>query len=204
MYLKTHFKNRNNYLFTLVGQLCTIGKHTVKIKMIPWVCSNHIKGSKMIDLPQHLSNTLVNCPIIPCLRWLWLRSEASTLAISIWWWECDLAHLCLCHLKSTTVSSLCLVFFNFVFSSCVYPQWLFPWRLSSAPPLFLKESGHSSGITMHSGGIEFGRRPCSIIYSGVFHSGGFQNLHWNVSQNGLPWNGQEWNSTGICFFICNA
>ena len=80
----------------------------------------------IVCYPQHLSNTLLNCPIIRCLRWLWLSSEASTLAISIWWWECDLSHLCLCHLKSTSVSSLCLVFSDSVFSSCVYPQWLFP------------------------------------------------------------------------------
>ena len=30
----------------------------------------------------------------------------------------------------------------------------------AVPPLFLQESGHSSGILVDSGGMEFGRRPC--------------------------------------------
>ena len=58
----------NNNLFTFVRHLCTIGKHTVKIKMLPSVCSNHIKGSKMINLSQQLSNTLLDCPIVPSFR----------------------------------------------------------------------------------------------------------------------------------------
>ena len=40
------------------------------------------------------------------------------------------------------------------------------------PPLFLQESGHSGGIPVDSGGMKFSRRPCQIIYSGVFHSSG--------------------------------
>ena len=31
--------------------------------------SHTVTGSKMINLPWHLSNTLLNCLIIPCLRW---------------------------------------------------------------------------------------------------------------------------------------
>ena len=41
----------------------------------------------------------------------------------------------------------------------------------AVPPIFLQKSGHSGGIQWN--GI-----------SGVFHSGGFQNLHRNFPQNG--------------------
>ena len=72
----------------------------------------------------------------------------------------------------------------------------------AAPPLFLEESGHSGGIPVDSGGMKFSRRLCSFIYSSVFHSGGFWNLHWNgVPQNGVPQNPLE---LFICLlFICD-
>ena len=35
MYLETNFKNSDNNFFTLVCPLYTMGKHTVKVKIVP-------------------------------------------------------------------------------------------------------------------------------------------------------------------------
>jgi len=53
-----------------VVMFAVIGKTTIKIKIAPKVCPNHITGAKIIHSSQDLSITLLNCPIIPCLRWL--------------------------------------------------------------------------------------------------------------------------------------
>ena len=39
-----------------------------------------------------------------------------------------------------------------------------------------------------------------MLYSGVFHSGGFQNLHRNVPRNGVLWNGPEYCSPEWQYF----
>jgi hypothetical protein len=46
-----------------------MGKHTLTIKIVPWIWHNHIKSAKMIHVSSNLSNALLNCLIIPCLRW---------------------------------------------------------------------------------------------------------------------------------------
>jgi len=66
---RTRFKNSNINLFTFVWPLWTIGKHTVRIKIIPLVCHNDITCTKMIHSSTDLSKALLNCPIVPCFRW---------------------------------------------------------------------------------------------------------------------------------------
>jgi len=55
-------------LFLFCQPLWTIGKYPVKIKIVPQIHPNNIWGIKMIYLSKDLLNTLINCPIIPCLR----------------------------------------------------------------------------------------------------------------------------------------
>jgi len=100
-------------------------------------------------------------------------------------------------------------------------QWV---EVLSVPPLFLQESGHSSGILVDSSGIlvdssgmTFGREACQIGHSGVFP---FRwnwiipefTLEWSQEWCSLEWSGTEfrWNPFSYLLsiihslFICNG
>ena len=85
-------------------------------------------------------------------------------------------------------------------NNCVWNHSIH-WGLSSAP-LFLQESSHSGGFQWNriwQKALLIYLFPCFLFW---WDSGGFWNLHRNFPWNGLPRNGQEWNSAGICLFIC--
>ena len=70
-------------MFLLCQPPWTIDKHAVKIKIVPQIWPNYIKGAKMINLSGNLSNASLNCPIVPCLRCYLVCSS-----LLFWIFEC--------------------------------------------------------------------------------------------------------------------